>query len=123
MSDDDDFYPRTAPSRGLGPGGRSLDFERGGIDRPDPSGLVKRKDRGYGDRIAEYNEMDRSKDFGPGLEGRDRGFRRGGGHGQGGGDDGLPVPPLYSIQRGRVVKIEDFGAFIEMDGYGRKHGG
>jgi hypothetical protein len=118
-SEDDQFYPSSAPARALGVGGRSLDFQSGGIDRPDPSGIVgsgRPKDRGYGDRIAQYDQADRSKKFT-----MDDADRRGGRGRPGGGDDG-PIPALYSIQRGRVVKLEDFGAFIEMEGFGRKHG-
>ncbi|KAI9029500.1 hypothetical protein DFJ74DRAFT_765296 [Hyaloraphidium curvatum] len=116
--EDDDFYPRDRGSglRGFGTGGRSLDFASGGIDRPDPSGIV-RKDRGYGDRIAQYNEMDRTKDFGPGREGRGGG----GGGGPRRGDDG-PVPPLNSIQRGKVVRLEEYGAFVELQDFPRRHG-
>ncbi|KAF9362108.1 Nucleolar protein of 40 kDa [Mortierella sp. NVP85] len=36
------------------------------------------------------------------------------------GVDG-PLPDLYSIHKGKVVRIEDFGAFIQIPGY-RKHG-
>lgn len=112
-SDEDSFYPPSGPSRGLGPGNRGLDFRSGGIDKPDPAGLIK-KDRGFGDRIAQYNQMDQSKDFGPGME------RRGGGRPPRKEDDG-PPPALNAVLRGRVVKVEDFGAFIEMDGY-KRHG-
>ncbi|KAG0376969.1 Nucleolar protein of 40 kDa [Mortierella sp. AD032] len=43
--------------------------------------------------------------------------RRGGG---GGGDDG-PMPDLYSIHNGKVVRVEDFGAFVQLPGF-RRHG-
>ncbi|KAK3844247.1 MAG: hypothetical protein J3R72DRAFT_439252 [Linnemannia gamsii] len=42
--------------------------------------------------------------------------RRGGG----GGDDG-PMPDLYSIHNGKVVRVEDFGAFVQLPGF-RRHG-
>lgn len=39
----------------------------------------------------------------------------------GGGGGSSDPPPLYSIHRGKVVKLADFGAFVSIDGY-RKHG-
>ncbi|KAK3829205.1 MAG: hypothetical protein J3Q66DRAFT_324618 [Benniella sp.] len=36
------------------------------------------------------------------------------------GVDG-PLPDLYSIHKGKVVRVEDFGAFIQIPGF-RKHG-
>ncbi|KAG0271141.1 Nucleolar protein of 40 kDa, partial [Linnemannia exigua] len=42
--------------------------------------------------------------------------RRGGGS----GDDG-PMPDLYSIHNGKVVRVEDFGAFVQLPGF-RRHG-
>ncbi|KAF9122530.1 Nucleolar protein of 40 kDa, partial [Mortierella sp. 14UC] len=39
---------------------------------------------------------------------------------RGGGDDG-PTPDLYSIHNGKVVRVEDFGAFVQLPGF-RRHG-
>ncbi|OAQ34782.1 hypothetical protein K457DRAFT_133242 [Linnemannia elongata AG-77] len=36
------------------------------------------------------------------------------------GDDG-PMPDLYSIHNGKVVRVEDFGAFVQIPGF-RRHG-
>ncbi|KAF9929960.1 Nucleolar protein of 40 kDa [Linnemannia zychae] len=36
------------------------------------------------------------------------------------GDDG-PLPDLYSIHKGKVVRVEDFGAFVQIPGF-RRHG-
>ena len=50
--------------------------------------------------------------------------RQGGGGGDGGGGRSgatNDLPLLNSIHRGTIVKIQDFGAFVEMAGY-RKHG-
>ena len=44
-----------------------------------------------------------------------------GGDSRGGGrrdrDDGGPLPELYSIHRGQVMKVESFGAFISLSGF------
>ncbi|KAF9214295.1 Nucleolar protein of 40 kDa [Podila verticillata] len=36
-------------------------------------------------------------------------------------DHSGPVPDLYSIHRGKVVRVEDYGAFVQMQGF-HKHG-
>ncbi|KAF9090766.1 Nucleolar protein of 40 kDa [Mortierella sp. AD031] len=36
------------------------------------------------------------------------------------GDDG-PMPDLYSIHHGKVMRVEDFGAFVQLPGF-RRHG-
>ncbi|CAM9722392.1 unnamed protein product [Pylaiella littoralis] len=60
---------------------------------------------------------------------RNGGGRYGSGGGRGGGRGGdrgngrrtEPLPAVFSVHKGEVVKTETFGAFVKLDGY-RKHG-
>lgn len=65
-------------------------------------------------------EQSTGRDLDPSNSNRQGG---GGGGESGGGRSGASndLPSLNSIHRGTVVKIQDFGAFVEMAGY-RKHG-
>eukprot|EP00744_Colponema_vietnamica_P009364 GILI01013320.1.p1 GENE.GILI01013320.1~~GILI01013320.1.p1 ORF type:complete len:375 (-),score=114.20 GILI01013320.1:35-1096(-) len=87
----------------------------GGGGRSDGYGGGRDRDRGF------EREFGSGRREGGGRDGGEDGGRDGGGRRFQKPDGPVTLPELFSIYEGRVVSVQDYGLFVEIEGYSR-HG-